>query len=47
MAELAFNAPLLFTIPFMFLGLIVSIIQAMIFALLSVAYIALAVEEGH
>lgn len=47
MAELAFNAPLLLTIPFMFLGLIISFIQAMIFALLSVAYIALAVEEGH
>ena len=41
------GAPLLFPVAFMFLGLIVSIIQAMIFSLLSVAYIALAVEEGH
>ncbi len=47
LGELVFGAPLFLTVPFMFLGLIVSIIQAMIFALLSVAYIALAVEEGH
>ncbi|MFB6371866.1 MAG: F0F1 ATP synthase subunit A [Bradymonadaceae bacterium] len=47
LAEMTIGEPLLFMIPFLFLGLIVSIIQAMIFALLSVAYIALAVEEGH
>ena len=42
-----FGAPLLLPVPFFFLGLIVSIVQALVFALLSVAYIGLAIEEEH
>ncbi len=47
LAEMMVNAPLLLPIPFLFLGLLVSIIQALIFAVLSTAYIALAIEDHH
>ncbi|MBA2664574.1 MAG: F0F1 ATP synthase subunit A [Bradymonadaceae bacterium] len=41
--------PFLLPVPFLFLGLLVSTIQALVFSLLSTIYIALAVhhEEGH
>lgn len=43
------NLPLVMPIPFLFLGLLVSTIQALVFSMLSTIYIALAVhhEEGH
>lgn len=41
------NVPFLLPIPFLFLGLLVSIIQALIFCLLAAVYIALATEEHH
>jgi F-type H+-transporting ATPase subunit a len=43
----AMSIPLLLPIPFLFLGLLISIIQTLVFALLSAIYIALAVEEPH
>lgn len=46
-SEMVFGVPFAFPIPFLALGVIVSVVQTMVFALLSVAYIAMAVEEGH
>lgn len=43
--SLIFSGPLLMPIPFLFLGLIISIIQTLVFALLSAVYIALAIEQ--
>jgi len=39
--------PLGIPVPFLFLGLLISIIQTLVFALLSVAYISLAVSGSH
>ena len=39
--------PVLLPIPFLGLGLLVCTIQTLVFVLLSIIYIALAVEEGH
>lgn len=47
LAEQFFGAPIGLPIPFFFLGLIVSVVQALVFALLSVVYIGLAVDDGH
>ncbi len=41
------NMPLLLPFPFLFLGLLVSIIQALIFSLLASVYISLAHEDHH
>lgn len=41
------NIPFLLPIPFLFLGLLVSIIQALIFCLLATVYIGLAVDDHH
>lgn len=41
------NIPFLLPIPFLFLGLLVCIIQALIFALLASVYISLAHEDHH
>ena len=47
LASQIFEGPLLLPIPFLFLGLIVALVQTLVFALLSVAYIGLAIEEEH
>jgi F-type H+-transporting ATPase subunit a len=47
LAETFLGAPILLPIPFLFLGLIISVVQTLVFALLSTVYIGLAVEEGH
>jgi len=39
--------PILVPLPFLLLGLLVSIIQTLVFTLLSMVYIALAVEDAH
>jgi len=39
--------PILIPVPFLFLGLLVSFMQAFIFALLSMIYISLAVSHDH
>ena len=39
--------PILVPLPFLALGLMVCIIQTLVFVLLSMIYIALAVEEAH
>jgi F-type H+-transporting ATPase subunit a len=39
--------PILVPIPFLALGLLVCCVQTMVFVLLSIIYIALAVEEAH
>lgn len=41
------DVPFLLPVPFLFLGLLISIIQTLVFVLLSMIYIAMAVEEGH
>ncbi len=41
------NIPFLLPIPFLFLGLLVSIIQALIFSVLASVYISLALEDHH
>jgi len=46
-ADTFLGAPVLLPVPFLFLGLLVSVVQTMVFALLSAVYIAMAVEEGH
>ena len=45
LAEMAVGVPILLPIPFLFLGLLVSIIQALVFCLLSSSYIAMAVAH--
>lgn len=47
LAEMLVEVPILLPIPFLFMGLLVSIIQAMIFCVLATAYIALALEDHH
>jgi F-type H+-transporting ATPase subunit a len=44
---LAFLMPFMLPVPMMFLGLITSTIQSVVFSLLSMFYIAGALEEGH
>jgi F-type H+-transporting ATPase subunit a len=47
-AESIFSVPLIFPIPFLFLGLLVCIIQTLVFCLLSTVYLALATaHEEH
>jgi F-type H+-transporting ATPase subunit a len=46
-ADTFLGGPVLLPVPFLFLGLLVSVVQTMVFALLSSVYIAMAVEEGH
>lgn len=41
------DVPFLLPVPFLFLGLLVSILQALIFAVLAAVYIALAHEDSH
>lgn len=47
LSQMADLVPAVVPIPFFFIGLIVCLVQALVFALLSIAYIALAVEENH
>lgn len=48
LGELLMKAPLIFPIPFLFLGLLVSVVQTVVFCMLSSIYIALAVHhEEH
>lgn len=48
LADALMGVPFLFPIPFLFLGLLVSVIQTLVFCLLSAVYIALAVaHEEH
>jgi len=47
LAQFGELVPLGLPIPFLFFGLLVSLIQTLVFALLSVAYIALATEGTH
>ena len=45
LAELIFKVPILFPVPFLFLGLLVAVVQTVVFCMLSSIYIALAVEH--
>jgi F-type H+-transporting ATPase subunit a len=46
-AEMVMGVPLLFPIPFLFLGLLVCIIQTLVFCLLSTVYLALATAHDE
>jgi F-type H+-transporting ATPase subunit a len=46
-AATTFELPFLVPVPFFFLGLVVSVIQTMVFALLSAVYISMALEVEH
>lgn len=45
LAELIFKVPILLPVPFLFLGLLVAVIQTVVFCMLSSIYITLAVEH--
>lgn len=46
-ANMFLGAPVMLQIPIMFLGLIVAVVQTIVFAILSVVYIAMAVQDEH